>query len=55
MIIMHEFACCFPVKSQNYFTAEAPCNPLLNLPFKVSFTVINTHVINEIRIQNMQL
>ena len=35
---------CFPVKS-HYFTAEAPYNPLLNLPFKFSFTVINTHTL----------
>ena len=25
---------CFPVKSPNYLIAEAPSNPLLNLPFK---------------------
>ena len=26
---------CFPVKSPNYFSAEAPSKPLLILPFKV--------------------
>ena len=26
----------FPVKSPNYFTAEAPSNPLLNLPFNLT-------------------
>ena len=27
---------CFPVKSPNYFSAEAPSHPLLNLPFKAA-------------------
>ena len=31
MIIMHELAWLFPVKSPNYFIAEALSNPLLNL------------------------
>ena len=34
----HDNDFCFPIKSPNYFIAEAPSNPLLNLPF--NFTQI---------------
>ena len=40
MIIMHQLSShgCFPVKSPNYFIAEVPSNPLLDLdPFKSKF------------------
>ena len=41
MIIMHQLAYCLPVKSPNYFTAEAPSNPLLNLPFKAKSSTLS--------------
>ena len=31
---------CFPVKSPNYFIAEAPSNPLLNLPFNPTKLIV---------------
>ena len=35
---------CFPVKSPNYFMAEAPSNPLLILPFK-SVNYVNVNLV----------
>ena len=38
---------CFPVKSPNHFIAEAPSNPLLNLPFKNMLQNIDFAVLKE--------
>ena len=42
---------CSTVKSPNYFIAEAPSNPLLNLPFKVE-TIVRKKAIPYFRVQS---